>query len=88
MYIDGEPGRISIEVRSILMRNEINDNDIILRLKRFEKHTSESNSSIEYYHKKINISNFLKSLYFTLEGDFKDSMIMDKIHNLITTLGE
>lgn len=88
VYIDGEPGRISIAVRSILMRNEINDNDIILWLKGFEKHTSESNSSIECYHKKINISNFLKSLYFTLEGDFKDSMIMDKIHNLITTLGE
>ena len=42
--------------------------------------------SIECYHQNVNITNFLKSLYFTLKGCIKDFMILDKIEDLITVL--
>ncbi|WP_186429721.1 DUF2785 domain-containing protein [Clostridium sp. BSD9I1] len=86
VYIDGEPDRISVAVRSIFMRNEIDEYDIVLWLESFKKYNSTSNSSIEWYHQKINITNFLKSLYFTLKVCIQDFIIVDKIQDLITTL--
>lgn len=86
VYIDGEPDRISVAARSILMRNEIDKDDIVLWLESFKKNNLTSDSSIEQYHQKINITNFLKSLYFVLKDCIQGFTVLDKIQDLITTL--
>ncbi|MFR4162136.1 MAG: DUF2785 domain-containing protein [Paraclostridium sordellii] len=86
VYIDGEPDRISIAVRSIFMRYEIDEGDILLWLESFKDYKYINESSIECYHQNVNITNFLKSLYFILKGCIKDFMILNKIEDLITVL--
>lgn len=86
VYIDGESDRISIAVRSIFMRYEIDEEDILLWLEGFKGYNYTKESSIEWYHQDINITNFLKSLYFTLKCYAKDYIILDKIEDLITIL--
>ncbi|TAN64835.1 DUF2785 domain-containing protein, partial [Paraclostridium sordellii 8483] len=68
VYIDGETDRISIAVRSIFMRYEIDEGDILLWLESFKGYSYINESSIECYHQNVNITNFLKSLYFTLKS--------------------
>lgn len=86
VYIDGEPERISIAVRSIFMRKEIDKGDIELWLEGFKKYKAMNDSSIEWYHQYINITNFFKSLYFVLKDYIKEISILDEIQDLITTL--
>lgn len=86
VYIDGEPDRISIAVKSIVMRDEIDGSDILLWLESFKKYDYRNNSSIEWYHQSVNVVNFLKSLYFILKAGNKDIIILDKIQDLITNL--
>ena len=86
VYIDGETDRISIAVRSIFMRNEIDEDDILLWLESFKGYRYIEELSIECYHQNVNITNFLKSLYFTLKDCIQGFMILDKIEDLITVL--
>lgn len=86
VYIDGEPDRISIAVKSIFIRAEIDECDILSWLESFKKYNYIKESSIEWYHQNVNITNFLKSLYFTLKGCIQDVIILDKIQCLITNL--
>ncbi|MGL6104634.1 DUF2785 domain-containing protein [Romboutsia sp.] len=86
VYIDGEPDRISIAVRSIFMRGHIDRDTILEWLESFKNYNSRENWSIELYHQKINSTNFLKSLYFTLKGSIEDVIVFDKIQYLISNL--
>lgn len=86
VYIDGEPDRISVAVRSIFIRNEIDEYEMVLWVESFKKYNSTSNSSIESYHQRINITNFLKSLYFALKGYIQEGIIGNKIQDLIINI--
>lgn len=48
------------------MRNEIDEEGILLWWESFKGDNYTKESSIELYHQNVNITNFLKSLYFTL----------------------
>lgn len=81
VYIGGETDRISIAVRSIFKRDEIDEIYILSWLEDFKKYDYRNNSSIEWYHQSVNVTNFLKSLYFALKGINQDFIILDKIQD-------
>ncbi len=85
VYVDREPDRLSVAVRSILSRMLLDEKDVRIWLESFRSKSYDT-WSINIYHQQINIQNFLRSLYFTLKRDDQGYIFIQLIESLILTL--
>lgn len=85
VYIDEEDERIVNVVESCIRGKILNNSEILSWLKAF-KIQDYSNKNIEFYHLKVNIKGFLRSLYFRLANVEGTEMILKEIKSNLDSL--
>ncbi len=85
VYIDGEPDRINVAVKNILNRDLLSEQEIITWLGNFSIYIIKD-GTIEKFHQRINIKNYLRSLYFIVKDNFQYTSIIEKIEEILTYL--
>ncbi|MGN9163077.1 DUF2785 domain-containing protein [Clostridium sulfidigenes] len=85
VYVDDESERMVTAVKNALDRKILTKSEIIEWLQGFSVEDSKS-THINYYHLKVNIKGFLRSLYFRLleQDDFR--FIIEEIRKLLKKL--
>ncbi len=85
VYIDEEDERMVTVVENCIKAKNLNSSKIISWLKDF-KIENRSNRTVEYYHLKVNIKHFLRSLYFRLLNVEGAEAIIEEIKGLLNNL--
>lgn len=85
VYIDEEDERMVTVVENCIKAKNLNSSKIIFWLKDF-KIENPSNRTVEYYHLKVNIKHFLRSLYFRLLNVEGAEAIIEEIKGLLNNL--
>lgn len=85
VYVDEESERMVTAVKSSFDRKILTDSEIIEWLKGFRVE-NQNNRHIDNYHLKVNIKEFLRSLYFRLLDEEDSNFIVEEIKKLIRNL--
>lgn len=85
VYIDEEDERMVNVVENCIKGKILSDSEILSWLKVFKIQTP-SNRNIEYYHLKVNIKSFLRSLYFRLLNIEDTEIILKEIKSNLDSL--